>query len=288
LAHVFCSTDAEAIAKIKLLARPSDDFIAWSLEKTGLFSVRSAYNLALKLKTHQSSQSSSSAPDGDRKLWSHIWAGGVPPKVNIFVWKLSRDALPTRRNKFARSMETSAICPLCDRENETDHHATVVCPLAASLRKAMRKHWLLPDEEQFACFGPDWLLLLLNGCSRIQQIRVKLLLWRAWTVHNNTTHQSGPTGVLDSVQMLLVMESSLVEASQIYDKPRLKKDFSELKKRPISKDKNKISVWSPPPPGWTKINVDGSFLPETGDAGVGVIARDRQGRILLSAWRVLQ
>jgi hypothetical protein len=100
LAHVFCSTDAEAIAKIKLLARPSDDFIAWSLEKTGLFSVRSAYNLALKLKTHQSSQSSSSAPDGDRKLWSHIWAGGVPPKVNIFVWKLSRDALPMRRNKF--------------------------------------------------------------------------------------------------------------------------------------------------------------------------------------------
>jgi hypothetical protein len=47
--------------------------------------------------------------------------------------------------------------------------------------------------------------------------------------------------------MLLVMESSLVEASQIYDKLRLKKDFSELKKWPISKDKNKISVWSPPP-----------------------------------------
>jgi hypothetical protein len=68
----------------------------------------------LKLKTLQRSQSSSSVPDGDRKMWLHIWGGGVPPKVNVFAWKLSRNALPTRRNKFARGMETSAICPICD------------------------------------------------------------------------------------------------------------------------------------------------------------------------------
>jgi hypothetical protein len=46
----FNDADAEAIAKIKIPRRHSDDFIAWSLEKTGLFSVRSVYSLALKLR----------------------------------------------------------------------------------------------------------------------------------------------------------------------------------------------------------------------------------------------
>jgi hypothetical protein len=98
-------------------------------------------------------------------MWLHIWGGGVPPKVNVFAWKLSRNALPTMRNKFARGMETSAICPICDREDESSFHATVVCPAAKGLRDAMRKYWLLPDEQQFLYTGPDWLLLLLNDCS---------------------------------------------------------------------------------------------------------------------------
>jgi ribonuclease HI len=88
--------------------------------------------------------------------------------------------------------------------------------------------------------------------------------------------------------MLLAMECSLMEASQKPEKPRMKGDLSELKKMPMSKDKNEIPGWSPPPPGWTKINIDGSFLPETGDAGVSVIARDSRGRILFSAWSVLR
>nr|CAB3470319.1 unnamed protein product [Digitaria exilis]CAB3481165.1 unnamed protein product [Digitaria exilis] len=32
-----------------------------------------------------------------------------------------------------------------------------------------------------------------------------------------------------------------------------------------------------PPAGWCKINVDGSFVESTGDAGVGVVARDSAG-----------
>jgi hypothetical protein len=77
---------------------------------------------------------------------------------------------------------------------------------------AMRVHWLLPDEEQLALSGPDWFLLLLNGCSSIQRNRIKLLLWRTWMVRNNTTHQSRPIGILESVKFLLPMESSLNDA----------------------------------------------------------------------------
>lgn len=112
----FNSADADAIAKIKLPAGQSEDFIARNLEKTGQISIRSAYSLAVNLQRHEHQSSSNSAPDGDRKLWSNIWQGGVPPKVNVFVWKLCRDKLPTRNNKLARNLKIGASCLLCDRD----------------------------------------------------------------------------------------------------------------------------------------------------------------------------
>lgn len=73
----------------------------------------------------------------------------------------------------------------------------------------MREHWLLPDEEQFSYSGPDWFLLLLDRCTIAQRDLVKLVLWKAWTIHNNIIHQSGHTGILERVHALLSMKSSL-------------------------------------------------------------------------------
>lgn len=101
LRSLFNVADVEAIEKIiKLPQRPSEDVLAWHMEKSGLFTVRSAYNLALKLEHLESRQASPAAPEGDRKLWKLIWSGNVAPKVNAFAWKLARDILPTRRAKF--------------------------------------------------------------------------------------------------------------------------------------------------------------------------------------------
>ena len=44
-------------------------------------------------------------------------------------------------------------------------------------------------------------------------------------------------------------------------------------------------TWSPPPPDWTKINIDGSVVVQTGQAGVGVICRDSNGQVVFSAWQ---
>lgn len=68
LIHLFNPADVEEITKIKIHVRSSEDFIAWHWEKSGIFTVRSAYNLSLKLQHGQNVQSSSSAPDGERKL----------------------------------------------------------------------------------------------------------------------------------------------------------------------------------------------------------------------------
>ncbi|KAF8740822.1 hypothetical protein HU200_013702 [Digitaria exilis] len=256
LARLFNPADADAIAKIKLPARVSEDFLAWHPEKTGLFSVSSAYNLGLSLQNDQTQEASSEAADGERKIWGLVWNG----------LKLCREALPTRRAKFIRKMETSALCTLCDREAETGFHATVACPQAKCLRKAMREHWHLPEERLFEYTGPVWLLLLLDICSEEQRDLVKLLLWKAWAVHNNITHQSGPLSILESVHSLLALQAPL-SLSRFGD--------------------GQVSGWKPPPQGYYKVNVDGSYVAQIGEAGVGVIIRDSLGGVILTAWRVV-
>jgi len=46
-------------------------------------------------------------------------------------------------------------------------------------------------------------------------------------------------------------------------------------------------IWSPPPQGTFKINVDAAFNQLTGDAAIGVVIRDWVGALKLTAWRVI-
>jgi hypothetical protein len=37
--------------------------------------------------------------DGSQSLYNEIWKVKVPPKVQVFAWKLSQDGLATQSNK---------------------------------------------------------------------------------------------------------------------------------------------------------------------------------------------
>nr|AWA45125.1 UPI0001A83545 related cluster [Saccharum spontaneum] len=43
----------------------------------------------------------------------------------------------------------------------------------------------------------------------------------------------------------------------------------------------------PPPPGMSKINVDGAFISNSGTVTVGVVIRDHNGQVKLASWRLL-
>jgi hypothetical protein len=46
--------------------------------------------------------------------------------------------------------------------------------------------------------------------------------------------------------------------------------------------------WKPRPQGWTKVNTDASFCPITDEASAGIVARDDEGKVMLTAWRILR
>ncbi|WVZ52919.1 LOW QUALITY PROTEIN: hypothetical protein U9M48_003918 [Paspalum notatum var. saurae] len=215
---------------------------------------------------------------GGRCLWSNIWNGSEQPKVKVFTWKLCKDILPTRRNKFLRTLEKDSTCEICGLIAESSYHVVVECSAAHDLRIAMRDHWSLPPEKAWRYTGPDWLLVLLDTCNKVQRDLVKLLLWQAWNWHNNITHATKHTSLYDSVS-------------------RKEPDLKGKGKCPGEDDRGRGGIggrngqeavgfqssgWSKPAAGWTKINVDGSFVARSGKAGVGVVARDHTGAIIFT------
>lgn len=45
--------------------------------------------------------------------------------------------------------------------------------------------------------------------------------------------------------------------------------------------------WTPPPAGWVKLNVDGSYHPDSRTGGIGMVLRDDTGGIIFSSCRYL-
>jgi hypothetical protein len=49
-----------------------------------------------------------------------------------------------------------------------------------------------------------------------------------------------------------------------------------------------LEKWKPPPPGWVKLNIDAGFCSSSDMAGTGVVVRDPDGKVLLTAWQFLR
>jgi hypothetical protein len=98
----FYPCDAAEIFKIKIPSSGAADFVAWHYEKTGIFSVRSAYKLAVRNFYEAGDIGTSSNSEQGRAAWKKLWQVQVPSKVTVFTMKAANNGLPTRANKKYR------------------------------------------------------------------------------------------------------------------------------------------------------------------------------------------
>uniref|UniRef100_A0A8R7Q696 Reverse transcriptase zinc-binding domain-containing protein n=1 Tax=Triticum urartu TaxID=4572 RepID=A0A8R7Q696_TRIUA len=134
------------------------DCIAWHPEKNGIFTVRSAYNLAMAIKNSALEPSSSTNNPDNRTIWDLIWKADVPPKVRIFGWRVATNTLAmSKKNKCRHTITLDATCDICGCGDEDECHAVVSCTKSRALRYKMREEWVLPAEKHFWNTGEDWL-----------------------------------------------------------------------------------------------------------------------------------
>lgn len=182
----FLNIDIELILSICLSPRQEEDFLAWHPDKSGRFSVRSAYNLACRLANTEGSSSSFALHS--RKSWDLIWKCKLPQKIKIFAWKVASNCLATMDNKRKRKLVNSDICIICNREVENSVHALCKCPRASALLSDMVQSGNLSLDLVNFQFGNYWLFDCLEYIPTEEHKMFLLTLWRNWYVRNEITH----------------------------------------------------------------------------------------------------
>ncbi|KAG2260962.1 hypothetical protein Bca52824_080256 [Brassica carinata] len=104
-------------------ATSHQDRRSWLFDKTGEYTTKSGYNLAVTAKAERR----------DHPLdWQKcIWSIKTSPKIKDFLWRVARKAIPVSANLATRGLPTFP-CKLCGGI-EDDLHTFLLCPLAQEL-----------------------------------------------------------------------------------------------------------------------------------------------------------
>lgn len=123
--QIFLPTDVEAIISIPLCTWNINDFWSWAHEKSGSFTIRSAYRMLVSTKHRREAwldgRAGSSDGDGVKKAWTKLWKIDVPLKIKVFLWRLAHQSLPTADILNHRNMSTSSTCGLCGSADSWQH-----------------------------------------------------------------------------------------------------------------------------------------------------------------------
>jgi hypothetical protein len=99
LQEYFLPMDIEVIMAIPIGNAGFDDFWAWHGERTGVFSVRSAYRMLVNSRIRREAWLEGTASGSDHKQeeknWTAMWKIQVPSKIRVFHWRLAKQSIPT-------------------------------------------------------------------------------------------------------------------------------------------------------------------------------------------------
>lgn len=135
----FIGIDVEEILKIKPSQTMDEDVLAWAPERSGVYSVRSAYRL---LKADQTRIVTEKEGSGDTSSggtwWKRLAKLKVPPKVRIFWWRVIRGFLPCNAEMKRRQIRQESHCDACGNPAEDLYHVLVACPWARRFWSALK------------------------------------------------------------------------------------------------------------------------------------------------------
>ncbi|GJV77133.1 ribonuclease H-like domain-containing protein [Tanacetum coccineum] len=168
----------ESLANVKGISLAAmRDMWAWSLKGSGEFSVASVRKLI------------------DDRMLPEVspktrWIIVVPIKVNVHVWKVRLDCLPTMLNISRRGMNIEFILfPICGKEVKSSSHILFVCQI---VREVFRKitYWWDANLMEVSSYEEwlDWILKLRLHYKYKQLLeRVSnIMWWLSWSFRNKS------------------------------------------------------------------------------------------------------
>ncbi|KAF9596032.1 hypothetical protein IFM89_006959 [Coptis chinensis] len=119
--HCWPEDIAKQIISIPLSLSANPDERIWTLSVNGKYTVKSGYHAL---------HSTNTTPLFD---WRIIWTLKCPPRVKVFMWKLSRDALKSSSNLFRFGLNINPDCIFCNNHPDTAQHLFHECPFTQTV-----------------------------------------------------------------------------------------------------------------------------------------------------------
>ncbi|KAL0912936.1 hypothetical protein M5K25_016358 [Dendrobium thyrsiflorum] len=190
------------------------------------------------------------------------------PRVELFVWRVCMNAIPTNDFLVHRRLADSNLCPRGCLEVENIDHCTATCPkLVQVIRLLNSWGFSVPVFNSFSdCMRKLKLISVRN--SFLAKLYL-VLIFHSWINRNRVKHGDGVESDVVIASRVISFMATLLEDKVIWGNwgtnqpPRLS------------------NFWHPPPPKWLKINIDGS-LRKSLIAGVAGVVRDCKGRFLMA------
>ena len=165
--------DAAMILKIPLPKEHLDDDVLWHYDKRGEYSVKSGYQLALKMKFSDAPSSSESMS----QYWSALWSMELPKKIKIFMWRASNNLLPSTKNIWKRKVLQEPTCQICRKSIESISHALLEYKAAKSIW--LQSPFTVPS---FKDHSHDIFSILQRMANELRKADLELMVALCWAV----------------------------------------------------------------------------------------------------------
>ncbi|KAK0595746.1 hypothetical protein LWI29_009655 [Acer saccharum] len=178
LNHHFLPIDREIILSIPVSYLGGPDSISWHFDKSGSYTVKSGYRLALSEKLNSSVSNSTIT----RKWWTSIWNQNVPPKVKVFVWRACLNAIPAGFNLWKRRILDQPFCSLCRSSVDVPGHSLFWCKEAKRVWGCSRFDSFFDGLQDLSVL--DVLSRLFSRVSKEDFASICIISWAIWDNRN--------------------------------------------------------------------------------------------------------
>ena len=263
---IFLPREGETILSILISSMNPTDSQVWAKTPNGIFSVKSAYKVAVRhLEVLKGIEGRPGCFNTSKMetIWKLIWSLKCPNKVKHFLWCACKNALPTKQCLMHRKVVKEDKCDLCG-ECESSGHILWGC-------KVTKETW---SETSFKLDRLDrppkdflnvvWLLMASSGEKDWEKFAVTA--WLLWNNRNSVRFggkcKNGKTFEGEARNYVEDFRAAcLTECQKAQPAPRVKH-------------------WTPPPQGMYKVNVDVVVFMEQRCCGIGVVIRNDKGQMM--------
>lgn len=219
---IFHGADSEDIKSVVVGGMGSDDYHAWNHTKNGVFSVRSAYHLGMRMKKLKAGMSACVNPLPLRLLIraGSLYGGPCSRQSKIHVRRLVKNGLAVRSELQHRKIKAGVRCVACDRE-ETAIHRFWQCPHSMKTWEHIRDTTirLLGDPPANVRTHRDltqWMLEWLGTVKASDMDITMMVLYQLWLARNSARE----TRMMENPELIAKRALHLIEEWQNIQNPK--------------------------------------------------------------------